>query len=185
MALITIPFTFSVGQTIISSQHNSNFSTIYNDYNGNITDANIAAGAGIEYTKLALNNTIKSTDILSSTTIATGNLGSGSALAYTFLQGNSAWGVPTGLYNYTSGTTSSTTPTSIIKIAWGSLTGVGTAGVSVSNLPFSSTSYTVIVSISQASVTGDIVNANITSASAFTVYSSVNTHNVNWIALGT
>lgn len=74
MALISLPYTFSVGNTIIASQHNSNFSTIYNDYNGNITDANIAPAAAIEYTKLALNNTIKNTDILSSTVFSLGNI---------------------------------------------------------------------------------------------------------------
>lgn len=74
MALIFLPYTFSVGNTIIASQHNSNFSTIYNDYNGNITDENISASAGITYTKLSLNNTIKSTDLLSSTIISTSNL---------------------------------------------------------------------------------------------------------------
>lgn len=53
MSLIVIPFTFSVGAVIVASQHNSNFSTIYSDYNGNITDANIAASAAIADTKLA------------------------------------------------------------------------------------------------------------------------------------
>lgn len=65
MSLISIPYTFSVGNTIIASQHNSNFQTIYNDYNGNITDANIAPGAAIEYTKLALSNSIQKTDLVS------------------------------------------------------------------------------------------------------------------------
>ena len=64
MALISVPYVFSVGQTIIASQHNSNFSTLYNDYNGNVNDDNIAAGAGIDYTKLALNGTIKNTDLV-------------------------------------------------------------------------------------------------------------------------
>ena len=53
MALITKPFTFASGATIIASEHNDNFDTLYNDYNGNITNANIAAGAGIVDTKLA------------------------------------------------------------------------------------------------------------------------------------
>lgn len=53
MSLISIPFTFTVGAVIVASQHNSNFSTIYSDYNGNITDANIAALAAISDTKLA------------------------------------------------------------------------------------------------------------------------------------
>ncbi len=53
MSLITLPFTFTTGQIIVASQHNSDFSTIYTDYNGNITDANIASGAAISGAKLA------------------------------------------------------------------------------------------------------------------------------------
>ena len=54
MALITLTYVFSAGTTIVASQHNTNFSTIYSDYNGNITNANIAAGAGIVASKLVL-----------------------------------------------------------------------------------------------------------------------------------
>jgi hypothetical protein len=54
MSLITITYVFSAGATIIASQHNTNFSTIYSDYNGNITDANIASGAAILGSKLNL-----------------------------------------------------------------------------------------------------------------------------------
>ena len=53
MALITKTHTFSAGAAIIAAQHNTNFDTIYNDYNGNITNANIAAAAAIADTKLA------------------------------------------------------------------------------------------------------------------------------------
>jgi len=53
MSLINKPNTFTVGATIIASEHNANFDTIYNDYNGNITNDNIASGAGIVDTKLA------------------------------------------------------------------------------------------------------------------------------------
>lgn len=53
MSLIVKPFTFSVGAVIIASQHNSNFDTIYTDYNGNITTANISASAAIADTQLA------------------------------------------------------------------------------------------------------------------------------------
>lgn len=56
MALITLPFTFSAGAVIIAAQHNSNFSTIYSDYNGNITNANIANSAGILASKLDLSS---------------------------------------------------------------------------------------------------------------------------------
>jgi hypothetical protein len=65
---------FSTGTTIIASQHNTNNSVIFNDYNGNITDANIAANAAIEYTKLSLNNSIRQSDILSSTVFLVANI---------------------------------------------------------------------------------------------------------------
>jgi len=64
MSLITLPYVFSVGQTIIASQHNNNFSTIYNDYNGNITSANMASNISIPYSSLSLNNSIRQTDIV-------------------------------------------------------------------------------------------------------------------------
>lgn len=53
MALISIPNTFQAGAVIVASEHNANFSTIVNDYNGNITNANISASAAIADTKLA------------------------------------------------------------------------------------------------------------------------------------
>ena len=53
MALISVPFTFTVGSTIVASQHNLNFSTIYGDYNGNIDNTNIVASAAIVDSKLA------------------------------------------------------------------------------------------------------------------------------------
>lgn len=53
MATISKPNTFTAGTVIVASEHNSNFDTIYNDYNGNITNANIASGAAIADTKLA------------------------------------------------------------------------------------------------------------------------------------
>lgn len=52
MSLISKQYTFTVGATIVASEHNSNFDTIYNDFNGNITNANISGSAAIEDTKL-------------------------------------------------------------------------------------------------------------------------------------
>ncbi len=63
--LVTKPFTFSVGAVIIASQHNSDFDTIYSDYNGNITDANVASGAAIAYSKLSLTASIQAGDLTS------------------------------------------------------------------------------------------------------------------------
>lgn len=74
MALITLPFTFSAGAVIIASQHNSNFTTISSDYNGNIDNTNIVAGAGITYSKLTLTGGIVNADINASAAIAASKL---------------------------------------------------------------------------------------------------------------
>lgn len=52
MAVISKPNTFSAGGSIIASEHNSNFDTIYNEFNGSITNANISGSAAIADTKL-------------------------------------------------------------------------------------------------------------------------------------
>lgn len=54
MSIITKPKTFAASATIIASEHNDNFDTIYNDYNGNINNSNIAGAAAIANSKLNL-----------------------------------------------------------------------------------------------------------------------------------
>ena len=53
MALINKPYTFSAGATIVAAEHNSNFDTIYNEFNGSISNANISGTAAITDSKLA------------------------------------------------------------------------------------------------------------------------------------
>jgi hypothetical protein len=53
MSTISKPYTYSAGAVIVASQLNSNDDTIYNDYNGNISNVNISGTAGIVDTKLA------------------------------------------------------------------------------------------------------------------------------------
>ena len=53
MAIISKPKTFAAGTTAVAADVNVDFDTIYNDYNGNITDANIAANANIAITKIS------------------------------------------------------------------------------------------------------------------------------------
>lgn len=53
--IITLPNVFIAGQVLTALELNQNFQTIYNDYNGNITNSNIASTAGITLNKLALN----------------------------------------------------------------------------------------------------------------------------------
>lgn len=54
MALITKTFEFTAGTTIVASEHNSNFDTIYNEFNGSIDNTNIKSSAAIVATKLNL-----------------------------------------------------------------------------------------------------------------------------------
>ena len=69
MSLVVKPYVFSAGATIIASEHNSNFDIIYNDFNGNITNANIATAAAIAYSKLNLTASIVNADISGSAAI--------------------------------------------------------------------------------------------------------------------
>ncbi len=73
MSTITLPFpNFQTDAPIVASQHNSNNSTIVNDYNGNVTDANISASAAIAGTKVSPN-------FGSQNVVTTGNIGAGTA----------------------------------------------------------------------------------------------------------
>ena len=56
MATISRPNSYTTNTTIEPSQVNDDFNTIYNDHNGNITNANIAADAAIDESKLSIAN---------------------------------------------------------------------------------------------------------------------------------
>jgi len=66
MALIVKLYTFSAGATIVASEHNSNFDTVYNEVNGSLDNANIKANAGIAGSKI--------TPTFTTNTSITGNL---------------------------------------------------------------------------------------------------------------
>lgn len=55
MGTITKPNDFTAGSTIVASEVNDNFDTIYNDYNGSISNANIDASAAIAESKISFN----------------------------------------------------------------------------------------------------------------------------------
>lgn len=55
MGLVTLPTTLVDGTIPTASQFNNDYSTIYNEFNGNISNANIASNAAIAESKLAFN----------------------------------------------------------------------------------------------------------------------------------
>ena len=63
MAQITKPFTFSTGGTIIAGEHNQNYDTLYNDFNGNIQNTNFSGSAAIPDSKLATISSAGKVDI--------------------------------------------------------------------------------------------------------------------------
>lgn len=53
MGSITRPYTYTPGNTITAAQNESNETTIYNEFNGNIDNANIKSSAAIVEAKIA------------------------------------------------------------------------------------------------------------------------------------
>lgn len=146
MAIISKPNTFSAGAVIIAAQHNSNFDTIYADYNGNIDNTNIVAAAGIVDTKLATITTANKVNVSAITgTLATSHGGTGStananaANGVVVLDGSSKLpavdgsqltgiGMPNGYQEYTTGSGNFTAPDGVTTVYVTMIGGGGTGG---------------------------------------------------------
>jgi len=83
MGVITKANTFVANTTIEPSQVNENFDDIYNEFNGNIENANIKAGAAIAASKISgTAATLTGTETLSNKTLTKPTI-NGSTQAYT------------------------------------------------------------------------------------------------------
>lgn len=130
MSTITKPYTFASGAVIYAAEHNSNFDTIYTDYNGGITNANISATAAIAYSKLSgVAASGANSDITSLTGLTTplaanrGGTGVANNAASTLtISGNFATTLTV------SGTTGVTLPTSGTLLASGGALGTPSSG---------------------------------------------------------
>jgi len=92
MGTVTKPNEFSSGATIFASEHNSNFDTIYNEFNGNIENVNIKSGAAIVGSKLDLT----SPGAIGSTAANTGAFTTLTASGATTLNGDTTIGNASG-----------------------------------------------------------------------------------------
>jgi hypothetical protein len=66
LATITRPNDYTAGGTISASAIDDDLDTIYTDYNGGITNVNIASAAAIAYSKTNLASAILNTDLAGS-----------------------------------------------------------------------------------------------------------------------
>ena len=159
MAIVSIPNTFTVGAVIVASQHNSNFSIIYADYNGNIDNTNIAASAAIADTKLAQITTASKVSGTALTSLAsipagagvipTANLTSGIAIETTWAD----YSATSTIVGWSSFTTKSIFTKKIGKVVFVSFVLAGTSNstsvsftlpdTSYNGLSFTSSAYTV------------------------------------------
>lgn len=211
MSLISIPFTFTVGAVIIASQHNSNFTTIYTDYNGNIDNSNIVASAAIVDTKLAQITTaskVSGASLTSLTSIPVGaglipvaNIDTGTT-ASKIVKLDGSGKLPAvdgsaltnlsatigGIKDYGSSASSSTAKTQDnLKIAYGLSPSIaGNSSQAFTNLSFSSsTSYSVNVSQTDGPF-NESPSVVLNSGAQFTISNNHNdARQFYWIAIGT
>lgn len=211
MSLISIPNTFTVGAVIVASQHNSNFSTIYSDYNGNIDNTNLSAFAAIVDTKLAVISTAGKVSGAALTSLASIPSGAGlipvanidtgtTANKIVILNGSSQIPAisgalltnlpsqsPASILDYgTSASASTSRAITVIKIAFGSLTISGNSNTAITNLPFtSSSSYIVLTTFGTATDATEACVAVRNTASQVTLYNNDNLSQAcMWYAIG-
>lgn len=63
MSIIVKPYTWSAGQTIVASEHNSNFDTLYNLVNGGLDTSNISPSALIALSQISFSTAVTMTGV--------------------------------------------------------------------------------------------------------------------------
>lgn len=210
MALVTKTYTFTAGTTIVASEHNTNFDTLYNLVNGNIDNANIKASAGIVDSKL--NQITTAGKVAGDALTSLANIPSGAGLipvanidtgttASKILKLDGSAKIPAvdgsqltnlgvalaSILDYgTSASSSTARAQTALRICWGTLSVTGNSNASLSNLPFtSSSSYIVVGTFGTATDAVEAVVITKSSGSAATVYNNDNQNQtVMWIAIG-
>lgn len=74
MATITKPKTFVDNESLLYTDLNSLMDTIYNEFNGSISNANLSGSAAIAYSKLSLSGAILDTDISTAADVKLGTI---------------------------------------------------------------------------------------------------------------
>jgi hypothetical protein len=95
--IVAKPYTFVAGTPLQAAQLNADFDTIYNNYNGNITNANIKANAAISLSKIAFTSALG--PILRAATnecIGVGTTGDTNSRWAAWTDGSNRWGSGSG-----------------------------------------------------------------------------------------
>jgi hypothetical protein len=210
MSLISKPNEHSSGDLIKSAETNENFDTIYNDYNGNIDNNNIKAGAGIVDTKLAQITTASKVSGAAITLLTSLPAGAGEiplanlpSIDEDDMSSDSDTDLPTqqsvkayvdaatisSILDYGTSASSSTAKNiSDLHICYGSVNVGGNSTQAITNLPFTSaTSYTVTVCYNSSTSFDDgYAGAVMDSGSQCTITNEqASARDINWFAIGT
>jgi hypothetical protein len=137
MAIISSPITFTSGEVITASDHNTNYGAIFTEFNGNIDNANIKALAGIVDSKLAQITTAAKVSGAAITSLAslptaagsipTANLGNAFTAGMIIMWSGSIATIPSGWYLCT-GTSGTPNLTDKFVVGAGSTYAVGDTG---------------------------------------------------------
>lgn len=191
MSLVSIPFTFTVGATIVASQHNSCFSVIYSDYNGNIDNTNISASAGISDTKLgqiATANKVAGSALASLSSVPSGagvipiaNLASGTPDGTKFIRDDGTLVTPTVIKAF-GRIDSSANLSASSGVASASKNATGVFDITLSTA-LNSGNYVVVATSGRDSSVTLVCGANVTSSTIFRI-TSINLSNTNTDPVG-